>query len=491
MADFPARFAESPFSVSRQLRLNRTKTVATVGPASSSPEMLTQLIHAGVDVFRLNMAHGCREDHQKIVDRIRAAGRVTNLPVGILVDLAGPKIRLGQLHTEPLNLDTGETVTFVQGREPAMPCELVCTYETLVEDVNVGDQIMVSDGLLRLQVEACESDRVVCRVIDGGVLRSRQGVNLPGVMVGVSALQAEDIDNAEWACQNEVEFVGLSFVRQAAEVADLKHRLQSRGCAAMIIAKIEKREALENLDAIVAEADAVMVARGDLGVEIEVEKTPLAQKRIIRTCGQMGKPVIVATQMLESMHHNRIPTRAEVSDVANAILDGADACMLSGETAIGQYPVEAVRMMRKIQVETESTLVGMPSNALLMDSGQGDADVTEAVMLGAAMIARRSRAKLVVIATNDARAVVLKSKQRDYIPVVGVTNRPRVVNRMSLLWGVSPILAESLQLEDLQESLRGWASESEQLQSGDRVVFVADTELWSGIHDTVMIWNVP
>ncbi len=486
----PSQLAESAFSVSRRPRLNLTKTIATIGPASRSLEILKQLAEAGTDVFRLNMAHGDRKDHQMAVENIRRACQETRYPAGILVDLAGPKIRLGQLHTDPLVLEPGGHVFFVRGHEPQSANELTCSYESLNDEVAVGDQIMLCDGMVRLQVESRESQRVRCRVVDGGEIRSRQGVNLPGVNLGVSALSPKDRDDALWAAANDIEFVSLSFVRQASEIEQLKQLLRQRGSVAMIVAKIEKREALDNLDSIVEVADAVMVARGDLGVEIEIEKTPLAQKRIIRTCGRRGRPVIVATQMLESMHRNRKPTRAEVSDVANAILDGADACMLSGETAIGEFPVDAVRMMRKIQIETETALAGRPSRDF-QESRQGENDVTEAVMLGAATIARRAGARLVVIATSDARAVILKSKQRDFIPVIGVTDQPKVVNRMCLLWGVSPVLTKSLELVELQSQVRRWAADNSQLESGDRIVFVADTEMWPGIHDTVMVWSIP
>jgi pyruvate kinase len=232
-----------------------------------------------------------------------------------------------------------------------------------------------------------------------------------------------------------------------------------------------------------------MVARGDLGVEIEIEKTPLAQKRIIRTCSRLGVPVIVATQMLESMHESRLPTRAEVSDVANAILDGADACMLSGETAIGRYPVETVRMMRRIQKEAETLLADQPSREF--ESPRADDGVTEAIVSGAALVARRSEAKLVVIATSSPNAVILKSKQRDYIPTIGITDRPAVVYAMCLLWGVSPVLARNLELSAIKSWIREWSQQTGTLRGGDRVVLVADTEIQPGLLDTLLVWSLP
>ena len=483
-------FAISTLTRTLRPHLTRTKTIATVGPASNTLETLKNLILEGVDVFRLNMAHGTREDHQAAVEKIRQACMETGVAAGILVDLAGPKIRLGQLHSEPTKLVGGTEVSFVRGTESSRDDELTCSYEPLLDELKVGDQVMIRDGLVRLSVLSCEKDRVVCQVQDGGTIRSRQGVNLPGVNLGIPALLEKDLENAKWAASNDIEFVSLSFVRNADEVANLKQILRDHQSHAMVIAKIEKREAMDNLDSIVREADAIMVARGDLGVEIEIEKTPVAQKKIIKTCGRNGKPVIVATQMLESMHRKARPTRAEASDVANAILDGADACMLSGETAIGEYPIEAVRMMQKIQGETELSLKGRPSRMMSAEK-LAEKGVTEAVMFGGALIARRMDAKLVVIATNDGRAAIVKSKQRDFIPTLAVTNNASVVNQMCLLWGVAPIHMPSLKLDVLREWVDRWASEGTDFETGDRIVFMADTEVWPGVHDTVMVWSVP
>ncbi len=486
----PASAKHPPFGAALRPHLTRTKTIATVGPACATQEMLQNLILEGVDVFRLNMAHGSREDHQQAVDNIRAACLHVGMAAGILVDLAGPKIRLGQLHTEPLQLGNGAEVEILKEGEPKQAYELTCTYAPLVDELKVDDEIMLQDGLVRLKVIEKLASRVRCRVIEGGEIRSRQGVNLPGVDLGVPALLEQDRKNAVWAAENEVEFVSLSFVRRAEEIAELKELLQQHASQAMVMAKIEKREAMENLDSIVQEADAIMVARGDLGVEIEIEKTPLAQKKIIRACSRLGRPVVVATQMLESMLKNARPTRAEASDVANAILDGADACMLSGETAIGDYPLEAVRIMRKIQKETEQMLQGRPSR---MRSAEQVAkqDVTEAVIFGAALIARRVQAKLVMIATEDGNAAIIKSKQRDFIPTLAVTNDPKVVNRMCLLWGVASARLDSLEIGMMREWVEKWAKDTALLESGDRILFVADTEVWEGVHDTVMVWMVP
>lgn len=480
---------ESP--VRNVASIPRTKLIATIGPACREPAMLRQLISCGVDVFRLNMAHGKAEVHDATVRDIRAASAAVDRPVAILVDLAGPKIRLGQLVEDPLALEAGQTVAFVRGTQPGGPRELTCTYGPMVDEVAVGNAIVLADGVARLEVIARSPDRLECRVVDGGTIRSRQGVNMPATRLSVAALSDLDRSNAVWAARAGVEFVSLSFVRRAAEMEDLRRIVRGEQGTALLVAKIEKREALDNLDEIVTAADCVMVARGDLGVEIDIEKTPLAQKRIIRLCSQLGRPVIVATQMLESMHHSRQPTRAEVSDVANAILDGADACMLSGETAIGDFPVDAVKMMKRIMFETEQNLRHRSSRMQTResDSGWGLAD---SVMLGVAQIARRLDARLVVILSSDPRAALIKSKQRDFVPTAFLSDSPVSVRQMCLYWGIIPV--ESGLPHDIQQlsalSLE-WARTRAGLSSGDRIVMVLDNEFLPGVHDTVMVGEVP
>lgn len=475
---------------SNLLQDSRTKTVATVGPASCNPEMLAKLLVAGVDVFRINMAHGSRESHTEAVTLIRNASKLTELPAAILVDLAGPKIRLGELTQNPLVLENGQQIRFVRGETSAADDELTCIYGPLIDEVAVGDDIVLADGLARIKVTAKSADELTCEVIDGGSVRSRQGVNLPGTTLSVPALGDIDRENAAWAAEMGVEFVSLSFVRNAKEILELQTLLRSHHSDAMVIAKIEKREALDELDSIVQATDGVMVARGDLGVEIDIEKTPAAQKRIIKKCLQYRKPVIVATQMLESMHTSKQPTRAEVTDVANAILDGADACMLSGETAIGEYPVEAVRMMNKIMMETEKSLVDRASRMRAHD-GRSGWDISEAVVFGSAQIAKRIDAKMVVIASGESNTALQKSKQRDYIPTVCVTDRLETYRRLALFWGVVPVLCPTeLDKTRLQGFINQWALEHTDLAEGDPFVVVTDTEVLPGIHDSVHVAKI-
>ena len=468
----------------------RTKTVATVGPACSRLQDLIELIQNGVNIFRLNMAHGERAHHEAAIENIRAAAEQTGTPIGILIDLAGPKIRLGQLAKDPIKLKTGREVTFVQGTQTSNKNELVSLYKPLINEVSPGDAIVLADGIARLEVVSKSADTVTCKVVDGGLIRSRQGINLPGTNLSVPALGKPDIDNAIWAAGQGVDFVSLSFVRNADEIKDLKKLLKEHSSTAVTVAKIEKREALDNLESIIREAGAIMVARGDLGVEIDIEKTPLAQKRIIKTCLSLRKPVIVATQMLESMHTTKQPTRAEVSDVANAILDGADACMLSGETAIGEYPVEAVAMMQRIMHETEQMFDGRSSRMTAHDKPSGW-KISDAVVFGSAQIARRVGAKMVVISTITGEAALMKSKQRDFIPTICISDNPEVYRRMSLYWGVTPVLApQTMTPENMHQFIDDWAKENAGGKVGDPLVIVCDTELVRGVHDTVMVTRI-
>lgn len=471
--------------------LTRTKTIATVGPATAGRARLGELLEAGVDIFRLNMAHGDRAAHQNVLEEIRAASAAGGWPVGILVDLAGPKIRLGQLVSDPFECVSGARLAFVRGDQARQPNELVCSYPRLVDELRVGDWVMLRDGLIRLQVVAVDSQRAECVVVDGGELRSRQGVNLPGVELSVPALGEADLSNAEWAARNGVDFISLSFVRSPREIEQLRALVREAGSPATIIAKIEKREALQQLEPIIAAADAIMVARGDLGVEIEVEKTPLAQKRIIAAARAQAKPVIVATQMLESMHHSLQPTRAEVSDVANAILDGADACMLSGETAIGQYPQAAVRMMRKVMRETEQILRDRPPRPPRSSSAQPPLSVPAAVVSGAVTIASEIGARLVVVATAEGEAALLKSCQREFTPTVAVTGDPRLAGRMNLYWGVIPWLSSAAAtVPELRRIIQEIAANDAALQPSDKIVFIVDSEFDAAASDAVIVASV-
>lgn len=524
-------------------RPSRTKIVATVGPASSSRERLESLIVAGVDVFRLNMAHAGPDEQTGRLEAIRAAAESVGRPVAVLTDLAGPKIRLGEIPDGQLNCIAGMLVRFVhdgEGGENAaesMPSvdenrysgdankvednavgrsdhlapssllaplsspvqTLTTTYEPLLDELVVGDRIMLADGTVSLKVEEVDGDGATCRVVQPGIVRSRQGVNLPGVKLSAKALDDIDRRNAVWAAKNGVDFVGLSFVRKPEEILELKALLAEYNPETQVIAKIEKPEALEHLDEIVAVADGVMVARGDLGVETDIARVAIAQKEIIAACNRRRKPVIVATQMLDSMTHSRIPTRAEVADVSNAILDGADACMLSGETAIGDYPCETVEMMHRIAVETEALNCCVTERAIhdFAPCATEDKDactlnpITECTVAAAGRIADELDAKVVVVATSSGATALSMAKNRRHVFILGVSDSPATLRRMCLYWGVIPLAGAPT--EDSAALLRcvvDLGRSEGLLAGGDRVVLVAGTGLAVSRHNMIVVHEV-
>jgi pyruvate kinase len=417
----------------------RNKIVATVGPTSCSKEMLLALMEAGADVFRLNFSHGQHDALTETVALIRQISRNRRRAVAILGDLQGPKIRTGMMRDDVMTLTSGESVVIttadVLGEDGVIPT----TYNALPQDVSDGDRILLDDGLLELQVEKIRGEQVHCRVLVGGQLKNRKGMNLPGVAVSAPALTEKDLADLEFCIEQELDYLALSFVRTAAEVIELKKLLAQRGVSIQVIAKIEKPEAVEAFTEILAAADGIMVARGDLGVEINSEKVPLIQKRIIRQCNLAGKPVITATQMLESMVNNPRPTRAETSDVANAILDGTDAVMLSAETASGDYPCEAVEMMVRVAVDVERDpqLKEQFFHPLLETCGTRS--LTEAIGQAACRVAENVGAAAILAFTQTGSTAALVAKYRPPMPVYAVTPTLAVRRRMALYAGVRSI----------------------------------------------------
>ncbi len=490
----------------------RTKIVATIGPACREESDLRGLVEAGVDVFRLNMAHGSVSEHQESLDRIRRVSNALARPVGVLVDLAGPKIRLGELPNGAVECRMGEEIRFIRGTQTDRPEEFVTSYSALIDELSVGDSVMLVDGTVSLVVEERTADWARCRVVQPGLVRSRQGVNLPGVKLSAAAMSQADWQHAEWAANAGADFVSLSFVRSAVEVKLLKELLRTRGSLARVVAKIEKREALDNLEDIVEAADVVMVARGDLGVEIDVASMPMVQKRIIRVCQRYQKPVIVATQMLDSMQHSRRPTRAETTDVANAILDGADACMLSGETAIGKHPRLVVEMMRRIASATEEQYVEdrtayvnnqlsqgrTPSTHSVQDFlpapdflVEGLHPITQAVVDGASRIAADLNAKLFVVASRSGVTAIARSKRRGAVPTIGISDNPATLQQMTLYWGVTPLAAvASTDINGLLEQVTAWGLREGKLARGDRILLVAGIGFGTGGHNMALVHEV-
>src|SRR5579864_5080799 len=398
----------------------RTKIVATVGPASRDPDTLRAMVAAGVDVFRLNFSHGTQEEHAASLREIRSIAETEGIALGVLQDLAGPKIRLGAIPGDEVACRLDDEFTLVEDRSGDDPRQLTCTYHELPRDLQPGELVLFADGAVAMEVTRVEGTTAHLRVTLAGHLRSHQGLNLPGTALNVKALTDKDLRDLDWTAQHVVEYVGQSFVRSAGDVAWLRRELQARGIHARIVAKIEKPQAVNALDAILAEADAVMVARGDLGVEMDVARVPAIQKQVIAACNSVRLPVITATQMLNSMETSSRPTRAEASDVFNAVLDGTDALMLSGETAIGAYPVDAVATMSRIAGEAEKLLFASslaqalgPSEAA---TGKGRAGwiapITQSVVEAASLVGLRLNAALVVVATQSGRTALALSKQR-------------------------------------------------------------------------------
>ncbi len=469
----------------------RTKIVATVGPASRGEEKITALVEAGADVFRLNMAHGELAEHEATLETIRRVSRKLWRPIGVLADLAGPKIRLGELHGGQQECVEGAELRLVRGAVSPGPGILVSEYDRLIDELSRGDRVVLADGAVSLTVEERTEEFVRFRVVQSGLVRSRQGINLPGVKVGLPAMSEEDREHAVWAAKHGIDFVGLSFVRAPDEVRELKNLLRSHDSKAMVIAKIEKQEALDRLDEIVAAADGVMVARGDLGVEIDVAGMPVAQKHIVATCNRYQKPVIIATQMLDSMQHSRHPTRAEVTDVANAILDGCDACMLSGETAMGEFPIQAVEMMNRIALATEPLLKERPPHPLSDIKVEDLHRVTQAVVYGVQFIALQLDARLIVVATHSGATALALSKLRNHVPIVAVCESEVVSQQMCLYWGVTPLIgAPTRQSDQLIKFIEGWGLRDGCISPGDHMVLVSGIGLVAMGHNMLVVHEV-
>ena len=482
-----------PNSLPSNQRPSQTKIVATVGPACAAVESMVELIHAGVDVFRVNTAHGTREEHQQKVDTIRQASEKTGIPVGILVDLAGPKIRLGHLPGDEYQCIAGETVRFVRGAEAKEPGDLTTSYEPLIDELGEGDRVVLADGVVSLQVEQVDRDSAICRVMQSGLVRTRQGVNLPGVKLSVPTLSEKDIANAEWAAGEGIDFIGESFVRNASDVRQLKSIVSRLGGHTQVIAKIEKPEALNDLEEIVKATDGIMVARGDLGVETDIAQIPVVQKRIIEMCHKYNRPVITATQMLDSMQYSRIPTRAEVTDVANAILDGSDACMLSGETAIGLYPRESVETMHRIAMATEPLFRERPplKKPSIDDDLEELNPITLATTYSAGRLAEELDAQMLIVASASGRTALRVSKNRNFVRTIGVSDSEVTLRRMCLYWGVVPL--GGVPTDDPAEMARHVVEQARTagyLTTGDRVVMIAGTGLAATRHNMVVILEV-
>jgi pyruvate kinase len=411
----------------------RTKIIATIGPASSSPAVIARLIRAGMDAARLNFSHGDRDDHVRRIRNIRSEAAKAGRQIAIIQDLQGPKLRVGAMQNDAVALKRSDTVTVTTRSMMGTDSHFSVTYPRLTKDLKTGDCILLDDGRLELKVIKKLSNGLRCRIVRGGILRSHKGLNLPGAALSLPSLSHKDKEDIVFGIGQGVDYIALSFVRTAEDIIRTRRFLKAQGADTPIIAKIEKPEAVGNLNAIIEAADGIMVARGDLGVEMPPEKVPLLQKKIIEACHWGEKPVITATQMLESMIENPQPTRAEASDVANAILDGTDCVMLSGETAVGKYPVQAVEFMARIAMQAETSVNPWPP----------DEDVSgpdESVAHAACRAAQEQSANAIVTFTQSGSTSLLVSKHRPRMSIIAPTPFEHVARRISLYWGVTPVV---------------------------------------------------
>ena len=457
--------------------MRRTKIVCTIGPASNSEEQLEKLIRAGMNVARLNFSHGTQQDHALVIERLRTIASRLACPIAILQDLQGPKIRTGPLEGgQPVRLVDGATITITTRPIPGNAEVISTTYKALPQDVKPGDRILIDDGLMELRVLSSNETDVQCQVVHGGLLKEHKGINLPGVAVSAPALTEKDRDDLKFGVMHDVDYVALSFVRKPEDVLEAKQYIRqflaekggkSHQETIPLIAKLEKPEAVAHLDEILDVVDGVMVARGDLGVEMAPEKVPLIQKRIIARCNELGLPVITATQMLESMVTNPRPTRAEASDVANAMLDGTDAVMLSAETATGAYPIEAVQMMVRIALETEA------GNRTAQQPQCKRFSQAHAVSHAARALTEEASVQAIVVFTRSGASAHLISKDRPRTPIFAYTPSERVYHQLALWWGVWPQRSAFMgTTEDLIAAVEQRLQDDNLLQHGAYVVIM-------------------
>ena len=454
------------------MKHQKTKIVCTIGPATRSAKTIRALVRAGMDVARLNFSHGTPEEHAEVLARVRAAGKRLGVPVTVLQDLSGPKVRLGEVRGGACVLKRRQTVVLTAADVIGDEHRLSVSYARLAKEVRARDPVLINDGAVRLRVLETDGTRITCRVIVGGTVSSHKGVNVPRTKLSAGSLTAKDRADAAWGLKHGVDFFALSFVRRAEDVEALRAIITKAGKATPIIAKIEKREALRNLPKILEAADGVMVARGDLGVEINLADIAAAQKRIIAACNRVGKPVITATQMLESMVASARPTRAEVTDVANAIHDGTDAVMLSQETAIGAYPEAAVKMMATIAGRTERAFAPIIDEPIM--TGADEDAVSDGLCHAVAVLARTAKFKAIVACTTSGATARLIARYRPRLPIYAVSPDPATVRELCLSWGVQPVetvrykTTESMVAKTV-ELLRGRRF----IRKGDRIALLA------------------
>lgn len=452
--------------------MRRTKIVCTIGPSIDSEDLIEKLISEGMDVARLNLSHGTREEHLRRLKMIRAVSARMNRNVGLLFDTRGPEVRTGNLAQEMVLLEDGADIVLTTENIIGNKDRLSVTYPELHQDLRAGCTILIDDGLIILEVLEIEGRDIKCRVLHGGELRSYKGLNTPGTRINLPAIGEEDRIDIELALEQDVSFLAASFTRSAEDIVEIRRLIEDRNGNMMIIAKIESREGVDKFDSILEISDGIMVARGDLGVEIPTEEVPLLQKQFIRKCNRLGKPVITATQMLDSMIRNPRPTRAEASDVANAIFDGTDAVMLSGETAIGRFPLEAVKTMSRIAVHTES---GLGFKRILEDMRPTiKKTVTDAISYATCHTASELGANAIITATQSGQTARMVSKYKPRAPIVAVSSRQDIARQLTLTWGVTAVVCPPVSSTDEMFTNAIQAAMKEGLvENGDLVVITA------------------
>ena len=449
--------------------MRRAKIVCTLGPAVDSPEKIRDLIAAGMNMARLNLSHGGYVEHQKRLDQVRAAADNAGVPIAILVDLQGPKIRLGRFKDGPHDLERGDVFTITTDDIEGSKDRVGTTYKGLTGDCKPGDRILIDDGKVTVEVSSIVGNDVITRVIEPGTVSNNKGINLPGVAVSVPALSEKDIDDLRWGLNAGADFIALSFVRSAEDIKDVHRIMDEEGTRVPVIAKIEKPQAVENLVGIVDAFDGIMVARGDLGVELPIEDVPLVQKRCVELARDAAKPVIVATQMLDSMITNSTPTRAEATDCANAVLDGADALMLSGETSIGDFAIEAVQTMARIIQRTEEGGLERIRPLKHEPRTKGGAITKAAVEVGTIV-----GAQFLVAFTQSGDSARRMSRLRSPIPILALTPDRGTYNRLALTWGVEPMITPVVShTDEMVKQVDGLLLESKRTTIGDNVIIVA------------------
>jgi pyruvate kinase len=449
--------------------MRRAKIVCTMGPAVEAPGKVEQLIAAGMNMARLNLSHGSYEEHQSRLDAVRNAAKKAGVPVAVLVDLQGPKIRLARFANGPHDLSRGDVFTITTEEIEGTKERVGTTYKGLPGDCKAGDRILIDDGKVTVEVTSVTKTDVITKVIEPGAVSNNKGINLPGVAVSVPALSEKDIDDLRWGLKAGADFIALSFVRSADDIKDVHRIMDEEGIRVPVIAKIEKPQAVSNLDGIVAAFDGIMVARGDLGVELPIEDVPLVQKHCIELARDAAKPVIVATQMLDSMITNSRPTRAEATDCANAVLDGADALMLSGETSVGEFAIEAVETMARIIQKTEEGGLDRIRPIINSPRTKGGAITKAATEVGAIV-----EAKYLVAFTQSGDSARRMSRLRSPIPILALTPEVGTYNRLALTWGVEPVITEMVKhTDDMVKQVDTVLIDSARAKKGENVMIVA------------------